>query len=100
VSGFSKLLRYVEFEESCMFGEIMRNLDFLVVSCIIEIIVTLGCVSTSGCTQSKKKSVYLFYVINRICIYLQTSFTVFRGAVIVGSLEITGIYRTGSQEIV
>lgn len=39
-------------------------------------------------------------VINRICIYLQTSFTVFRRAVIVGSLEITGIYRTGSLEIV
>jgi hypothetical protein len=32
VSGFSKLLRYVEFEESCVFGEIMWNLDFLVIS--------------------------------------------------------------------
>jgi hypothetical protein len=44
VSGFSKLLRYVEFEESCVFGEIMWNLDFLVVSCFIEIIVTSACV--------------------------------------------------------
>jgi hypothetical protein len=39
MSGFNKLLRYVGFEESCMFAEIMGNLDFLVVSCIIEIIV-------------------------------------------------------------
>jgi hypothetical protein len=41
VSGFSKLLRYVEFEQSCVFGEIMWNLDFLVVSCFIEIIVNI-----------------------------------------------------------
>jgi hypothetical protein len=39
-------------------------------------------------------------VITRICINLQTSFTVSRRAVIVGSLEITGIYLTGSLEIV
>jgi hypothetical protein len=32
VFGFSKLLRYVEFEQSCMFREIMWNRDFLVVS--------------------------------------------------------------------
>jgi hypothetical protein len=44
VSDFSKLLRYVEFEESCIFGEIMWNLDVLVVSCIIERIVTSVCV--------------------------------------------------------
>jgi hypothetical protein len=32
VSGFIKLLRYVEFEQSCMFGEIMWNRDLLVLS--------------------------------------------------------------------
>jgi hypothetical protein len=32
VAGFGKLLRYVESEELCVFGEIMWHLDFLVVS--------------------------------------------------------------------
>jgi hypothetical protein len=41
VSGFRKLLRYVEFEESCVFGEIMWNQDFLVVSLNFIIVLLL-----------------------------------------------------------
>jgi hypothetical protein len=43
VSGFSKLLRYVEFEESCVFGEIMWNLDFLVVPLNFIVVSLLFC---------------------------------------------------------
>jgi hypothetical protein len=62
VSGFSKLLRYVEFEQSCMFGEIMWNLDFLVVSLnfIVVSLLFYGFLSVLACF------VALFFTVLRI----------------------------------
>jgi hypothetical protein len=62
VSGFSKLLRYVEFEQSCMSGEIMWNVDFFVVSLILIVVSLLFC----GFLSVLARLVALFCTVLRI----------------------------------